>query len=136
MILTKENFLLFAAKHYDNHNCSSIEEFNEDLMKFKYLRKLLYNYKKKDVLRERLILNHIVILYNIFETNACTKMLFLKLYDYKEVILPFIEQLNYVPSNKVITGIYDSDFYIKIDDIEKDTFVVEKIDKITRKKHG
>lgn len=76
--LNESNFLIFAMHHYDNPQCHSLQEFEEDLKKFLYLKKLLSRYKNTGELRERLILNHIIVLYNIFGENA-TKMLFYKI---------------------------------------------------------
>lgn len=76
--LSESNFLLHAMHHYDNPQCHSIEEFDEDLKRFLYLRKLLSRYKKDGELRERLILNHIIVLYNVFG-DATTDMLFYKI---------------------------------------------------------
>jgi hypothetical protein len=64
--------------HYDNPQCHSLQEFEEDIKKFLYLKKLLSRYKNNGELRERLILNHIIVLYNIFGESA-TKMLFHKI---------------------------------------------------------
>lgn len=76
--LNESNFLVFAMHHYDNPQCHSLQEFEEDLKKFLYLKKLLSRYKNNRELRERLILNHIIVLYNIFGENA-TQMLFYKI---------------------------------------------------------
>jgi hypothetical protein len=76
--LNESNFLVFAMHHYDNPQCHSLQEFEEDLKKFLYLKKLLSRYKNNGELRERLILNHIIVLYNIFGENA-TQMLFYKI---------------------------------------------------------
>ncbi len=75
--LNENNFLLYAMHHYDNPQCHSLTEFEEDLKKFLYLKKLLSRYKNNGELRERLILNHIIVLYNIFG-EATTNMLFYK----------------------------------------------------------
>lgn len=76
--LNEDNFLIYAMHHYDNPQCHSLAEFEEDLKKFLYLKKLLSRYKNNDELRERLILNHIIVLYNIFG-DAATNMLFYKI---------------------------------------------------------
>ena len=76
--LNESNFLLYAMKHYDNPQCQLIEEFEEDLKKFLYLKKLLARYSRDNELKERLILNHIIILYNLFN-DAATNMLFYKI---------------------------------------------------------
>lgn len=96
MLLNENNFLIFAAKHYINPNCISTDEFLEDLNRFKYLKKLFSTYKKRNELKERLILNHFIILYNVFEARALTRMLFYKLHDYKDCVKPFVEFLNYL----------------------------------------
>jgi hypothetical protein len=76
--LTADNFILYAMRHYDNPQCHSVEEFEEDLRRFLYLKKLFARYKEKGELRERLILNHIIILYNLFG-DALTPMLFYRI---------------------------------------------------------
>lgn len=76
--LNEENFLVFAMHHYDNPQCPSISEFEEDIKRFLYLKKLLTRYRVNGDLRERLILNHIIILYNLFGKSA-TRMLFYKI---------------------------------------------------------
>ena len=75
--LTENNFLQYALNNYDNPSCATLEEFEDDLKKFLYLNKLLQRYKKNEDLRERLILNHIIVIYNLWG-NAATEMLFHK----------------------------------------------------------
>lgn len=97
MKLGESTFLLYAAKHYDNPHCADIAEFEEDLKRFQYLRKLFGRYKQTGELKERLILNHLIILYNCFGPEA-TNMLFMKLEDHHENLKPFVEYLNFMPS--------------------------------------
>jgi hypothetical protein len=97
MILTESTFLLYAMKHYDNPHCSDISEFEEDMKRFQYLRKLFSRYRVDTDLKERLILNHMIIIYNVFGENA-TPMLFMKLKEYHEYLRPFVEYLNFMPS--------------------------------------
>ena len=78
MVLTDDNFLLYAMHHYDNPQCHSVQEFEEDLKRFLYLKKLFSRYKTNGELRERLILNHIIVLYNLFG-DSTTNMLFHKI---------------------------------------------------------
>ena len=82
--------------HYDNPQCHSIQEFEEDMKKFLYLKKLLSRYKNNDELRERLILNHIIVLYNIFG-DAATRMLFYKIdescWDTLVTFLVYLERM-------------------------------------------
>lgn len=96
MILTESTFLLFASKHYDNPQCSDVSEFEEDLKRFQYLRKLFGRYRQDDDLKERLILNHLIIIYNVFGPEA-TNMLFMKLHEFHDCLKPFVEYLNFMP---------------------------------------
>lgn len=95
--LNDENFLLFAARNYDNTQCHDAEEFYDDLKRFKYLKRLFGKYKDTGELRERLILNHIIILYNVFG-HAATRMLFSKLHMYQEYLKPFLVLLGNMPA--------------------------------------
>ena len=96
MKLEESTFLLYAAKYYDNPHCHDISEFEEDLKRFQYIRKLLNRFAQYGDLKERLILNHVIVIYNCFGTNA-TSMLFMKLEEHHELVKPFIEFLNYMP---------------------------------------
>lgn len=104
--LNENNFLIYAMHHYDNPQCHSIEEFDEDLKKFLYLKKLLSRYKKDGELRERLILNHIIVLYNVFG-DATTNMLFYKIdsecWDVLITFLVYLERMPEVVSEHSIT---------------------------------
>ena len=97
MKLTEQTFLLYAMKYYDNPHCTDVAEFDEDLKRFQYLRKLFGRYRQEKDLKERLILNHLIVIYNVFGIEA-TQMLFFKLHKYHEYLLPFVEYLNYMPS--------------------------------------
>ncbi len=119
MILTESTFLLFASKYYDNPNCTDTVEFYEDLKRFQYLRKLFGRYKQDNDLKERLILNHLIVIYNIFGPEA-TNMLFMKLHEYHEFLKPFVVYLNFMPS--VVS--YD-DYVIHKDSIESDKYISE-----------
>lgn len=77
--LTEENFALFAIKYYDNPNCHGMAEFYDDLKRFRYLKRLFRKYKAGKGLKERLIVNHIIVIYNLFGIEAATKMLFFKI---------------------------------------------------------
>ena len=100
MKLSEDNFLLYAMHHYDNTQCHSIQEFEEDLKRFLYLRKLLNRYKKDGDLKERLILNHIIVLYNLFG-DALTDMLFFKIEEeYWPTLVTFLVYLNRIPEDQ------------------------------------
>jgi hypothetical protein len=103
--LNESNFLLEAMHNYDNPQCHSLEEFEEDIKRFLYLKKLLSRYKNNGELRERLILNHIIVLYNIFGDQA-TKMLFFKIdKDCWDVLITFLVYLNRMPETLLEYGI-------------------------------
>jgi hypothetical protein len=107
--LSENNFLLHAMHHYDNPQCSNIEEFEDDLKKFVYLKKLIYRYKNVGELRERLILNHIIVLYNIFGEEA-TRMLFYKLEQpLWPQLVTFLVYLNKMPESIPEFGVTLSD---------------------------
>ena len=95
--LTENNFLQYALNNYDNPSCATLEEFEDDLKKFLYLNKLLQRYKKKEDLRERLILNHIIVIYNLWG-NAATEMLFHKVEEeHWSSLIVFLTYLGRLP---------------------------------------
>jgi hypothetical protein len=79
MELTEKNFTLFAARNYINPRVLDPEEFEEDLIRFKYLKRLFSRYKEKQELQERLILNHLTVIHNVFRLGAATEMCFFKI---------------------------------------------------------
>ena len=124
MKLTESTFLLYAAKHYDNPHCHDITEFEEDMKRFQYLRKLFGRYKQFGDLKERLILNHLIIIYNCFGTEA-TNMLFMKLSDYQTYLKPFVEYLNFMPEFTEYDG-----KIIYANKINSDLIIAEKLGEI------
>ena len=94
--LNESNYFLYAAHHYMNP-CVDQEEFIEDLNRIKNIRRLFSRYERKGELKERLILNHLVVLYNVFEHQALTRMLAFRLYDHLHQLKPFLMLLNYWP---------------------------------------
>lgn len=93
MQLNDNNFSLFAAKYYNNPNCTDILEFHDDLNRIKYIKRLLKGYAETGELKERLVLNHLITLYNVFEPQACTKMLVFKLPEHVSVLKSFLSYL-------------------------------------------
>jgi hypothetical protein len=75
--LTIDNILLYAIKAYDKPNCV-MSEFAEDMKRFNYLKRLFKRYRKIGEIKEQLILNHIVVLYNVFGSEVATRLLFFK----------------------------------------------------------
>jgi hypothetical protein len=114
--LTDDNFVLYAMKHYDNPSCKGLTEFKDDLKRFSYLKKLFKKYKPGSIAKERLILNHIVVLNNLFGTS-CINMLFFKV---EEINWPqlksFLLFLNLMPPDNL--------------SIEQDQLVLESLGKI------
>ena len=114
--LTEENILLYATKAYDKPNCV-MSEFLEDMKRFNYLNKLFMRYRKYDELRERLILNHLMVLYNVFGPEAVSRLLFYKVEkeDYSP-LKTFLLFLNIMPEKvKGINGVDIISSYIPVD---------------------
>lgn len=122
------NFLLYAAKHYDNPQCFDTEEFYDDLKRFKYLKRLFNRYEITGELKERLIINHLIILYNVFGTPAATKLLFVKLTGYYHYLKPFLVLINQLPDT--LTNLIERDMIIYTSDITMDTKIIEILRKI------
>ena len=95
--LNEENFTLFAIRHYENPQCTSTEEFYEDMRRFRYLKRLLKRYHKNGELRERLILNHLIVLNNLFGVENAIRMLQYKLEEeYWPVLKTCLLYLGYI----------------------------------------
>lgn len=121
--LTDDNLLIYAMKCYNSPNCI-ISEFEDDYKRLKYIKRLIKKYKLTRDLRERLILNHIIVLSNVFGTEATVRMLFFKVDEEDYPILkPFLIFLNYMP-NKVI-GIDGNNIHSS--DIVMDNHVISKL---------
>jgi hypothetical protein len=109
MKLTDSNFILYAMHHYDNIQCQTIEEFEEDLKKLLYVKKLLSRYKNDNDLKEKLILNHIIVLYNVFG-DALTNMIFFKIdKEHWSALTTFLVCVNRMPDVVEFHGIALSD---------------------------
>jgi hypothetical protein len=124
MNLTESTFLLYAMKHYDNPQCTEMSEFEEDIKRFQYLRKLFSRYRQDTDLKERLILNHLIVIFNVFGPHA-TNMLFMRLHEYHGYLKPFVMYLNYMPELLV----YD-DMMVNADSINGDLFIETRLREI------
>ena len=122
--LYESNFVIFAAKHYDNPQCLSTSEFVEDLNRFKYIKKLLNRYHEYGELKERLIINHLIVLYNCFDQET-TRMLFVKMPNYYQYLKPFVVYLNRLPDK--IENICSDNKTIFTSDIIMDEKIVEAL---------
>lgn len=126
--LDESNFLLYAAKNYENAQCFDTVEFYEDLKRFKYIKRLFNRYLEEGDLKERLILNHIIVIYNVFEPVAATRLLFFKLKGMENLLLPFLELLSYLPER--IDGIGIENKTVVIKNIEPDQAIRNALKKI------
>ena len=101
--LTKDNITMYAIKHYHNPSCEGMSEFSDDMKRFKYVKRLFRKYKDTGVLKERLLLNHIIVLNNLFGAEASSTLLFFKTeQEYWPILKSFLEFLNIMPENDLI----------------------------------
>lgn len=101
--LNDDNWMMFASKYYKNIQCTSLEEFYDDLQRFKYLKRLFKRYLNNDDLQERLILNHIIVLNNVFGIKEANKMLFFKIEEnHWPMLKTFLVYLNYLPDDEYV----------------------------------
>jgi hypothetical protein len=119
--LTDENFLIYAVKYYNSPMCM-MSEFESDIKRIKYLKRLFRRYKITKSVKERLILNHIILLNNVFGPEATTKILFYKIdeRDY-DILKTFLAYLNIAP--EMVYGINGKN--IRLSDIPLDINVAE-----------
>lgn len=131
MIIEKvdeSNALLYAAKHYENANCFDTVEFYEDLNRFKYIKRLLNKFVESGDLKERLIINHLTIIYNVFGVEAGTRLLFLKLKDHLHLIKPFLILMGTCPDIVKAIGIEGKDIHTEtVDSCDKITQILKEI---------
>ena len=116
--LTPENINMFAIKHYDNPSCVDEQEFLDDMKRFKYLKRLFRKYDISKEFKSRLIINHIIILSNVFGVDAATTLLFFKIdKQHWSILKTILIFLNYMPEDEMI-------------DIEIDQNVMEELKRI------
>ena len=100
--ITAENVMMYAIKYYDNPQCEGEKEFHDDLKRFKYIKRLLRKYKETGVLKERLLLNHIIILNNLFGPEACVTLLLFKIQrEYWDTLKSFLLYLNMIRDDEL-----------------------------------
>ena len=110
--------MMYAIKHYDNPQCEGEEEFHDDMKRFKYIKRLLKKYKTSGDLKERLLLNHIIILRNLFGTEACVTLLLFKTQkEYLTALKSFLIFLNMIKDNE-------------LNEISLDNYVLKELRKI------
>tara|TARA_R110000851_G_scaffold318244_1_gene482015 strand:+ start:706 stop:1074 length:369 start_codon:yes stop_codon:yes gene_type:complete len=116
--INDDNLLIFASRHYYNPKCIDVEEFYEDLNRFKYVKRLVNRYIESERLSDRLILNHLIVIFNVFGVEASIKILRFKLNnEHWKVIKPFLIFLKHIEPTDFI-------------DIEMDDFIVQQLRKI------
>ncbi len=120
--LNDANFLIYAAKHYDRPHIIQ-SEFEDDLKRIKYVKRLLRKYRQTGEFKERLVLNHVIILANVFGVEATTNMLFFKVdeedYPLLKTILIY---LNYLPTHFKVT-FYK--YYVRQEEIPVDLKIAD-----------
>ena len=126
--IDESNFILYAEQCYDNPQCMDESEFFDDLKRFKYLKRLFNKYKESGDLKERLVLNHLVVLYNLFGNEGTTRMLFFKLKEYLDILKPFLVLLERLPER--VNGIGIEGNTILTSDITDDLHVVDLLRQI------
>ena len=114
-ILTPETIDIFAKRHYDNPSDVNSEEFEDDMKRFKYLKRLFRKYESSKEFKARLMVNHIIILGNVFGVDAATTLLFFKIdkehWGMLKTILVF---LNYMPKEELIDIELNEDILIEL----------------------
>jgi len=116
--ITPQNVVMYAIKNYDNPQCEGEKEFEDDLKRFKYIKRLLRRYYDTGVLKERLLLNHLIVLNNVFSMEAATTLLLYKIQPtYWPALKSFLIFLNSISDNE-------------LEEIEHDNNVLETLGKI------
>ena len=116
--ITPQNVVMYAIKNYDNPQCEGEKEFEDDLKRFKYIKRLLSRYYDTGILKERLLLNHLIVLNNVFSVTAATTLLLYKIQPtYWPALKSFLILLNSISDNE-------------LENIEHDNDVLETLGKI------
>ena len=116
--ITNENVIMFAIKHYDNPQCEGEVEFHDDMKRFKYIKRLLRKYHETGDLKERLILNHMIVINNLFGVDAASTLLVFKIEpEFWSVLKTFMDFLGMIPEGE-------------LKEIEIDTKVKEALEKL------
>ena len=101
--INSDNVLMYAIRHYNNPQCEGEKEFEDDLKRFKYIKRLLRKYYDTGILKERLLLNHLIVLTNVFGTTALTSLLLHKIQkEYWSTLKSFLIYLNTISEDELI----------------------------------
>lgn len=121
--ITDDTFVIIAMQHYDNLQCTSVSEFEEDLKRFVYLKKLFGRYKDSGDLREKLIINHLIILHNVFGVIT-TDLLFFKIdREYWNILATFLLYLGRMPTEL-------PEVNMKLDELTIDDHILDVLRKL------
>lgn len=121
-VLTKDNFLSFAQEHYDNPHCTGPEEFFEDLRRVNYIKRLFRRYMETGDLQERLIINHIIVLYNVFGVKPLVLILFFRMPEYRSCLKSFLGFIQVLPKTLTLNN-----EVIDMTEIETDDHIIRKL---------
>ena len=100
--INSDNVLMYAIRHYNNPQCEGEKEFEDDLKRFKYIKRLLRKYYDTGILKERLLLNHLIVLTNVFGTTALTTLLLHKIQkEYWSTLKSFLIYLNTITKEEL-----------------------------------
>ena len=99
--LTDKNIELYMMKYYENPQCLDLEEYNDDIKRIKYIKRLFNRYENTGDLKERLILNHIIVLYNVYDIEVATRILFFK-NRYQNMKLIFARNLIFQENSTIL----------------------------------
>ena len=118
--LTEHNHILFAIKHYENPKSVTVDDFMEDMKKFKYLKRLFKRYLNSNVLRTNLILNHLIILFNVFGEGTIPLLMYKLEREYWSILKTFLIYLNR----------YDEALMMMLKDVDIDDDVKDILDQL------
>ena len=125
-ILNDDNIMLYCAKHYENPHCTGIDDFNDDLNHIKYLKRLFNRYQKGDEFNTNLIVNHLILLYNVFDNQAITRVLFYRINrEHWSILKPCLIALSQLP--EFLDGVSQNEETINTDTIPLDQNVVDRL---------
>ena len=111
--INSSNVVMYAIRHYNNPQCEGEKEFEDDLKRFKYIKRLLRKYHDTGILKERLLLNHLIVLHNVFDTTSCVTLLLYKIQEeYWPVLKSFLLFLNILRDGEL-------EHIVKDDNVEK-----------------
>tara|TARA_B100000965_G_C19000806_1_gene502317 strand:- start:68 stop:430 length:363 start_codon:yes stop_codon:yes gene_type:complete len=100
--INQSNVVMYAIRHYNNPQCEGEKEFEDDMKRFKYIKRLLRKNHDTGILKERLLLNHLIVLHNVFGTTACVTLLLYKIQkEYWSVLKSFLIFLNSITEEEL-----------------------------------